>query len=68
VLEVDDALGSAEATGSSGVICAAEQGGVAISPGAGGWQSAKAANARAKVKAMAAPSLFKVFMVFSFGW
>ena len=52
VLEVDDSLGSAEATGSSGVICALEHGGELTSPGAGGTQSAKAANANMNVKAM----------------
>ena len=65
-LEMDDSLGSAEATGSSGVVCALEHGGEFISPGAGGRQSANAANAKANVRAMAAPSLFRVFMVFSF--
>jgi len=67
-LEVDDSLGSAEATGSSGVICALEHGGECISPGSGGRQSAKAANANMNVKAMTPTSVFKVFMVFSFGW
>ena len=67
-LEVDDALGSAEATGSSGVICAPEHGGDCISPGAGGTQSAKAANANMNVKTMTPTSIFKVFMVLSFGW
>ena len=60
-LEVDESLGSAEATGSSGVVCALEHGGEFISPGAGGRQSANAANAKANVRAMAAPSLFRVF-------
>ena len=65
---MDGPLGSAEATGSSGVIWALEHGGVLIMPGSGGKQSAKAANAKTNVKAMAAPNLFRVFMVFSFGW
>ncbi len=67
-LEVDESLGSAEANGSSGVIGAAEHGGECTSPGSGGTQSAKAANANMNVKAMTPTSLFKVFMVFSFGW
>ena len=67
-LEVDESLGSAEANGSSGVIGAAEHGGECTSPGSGGTQSAKAANANTNVKAMTPTSLFKVFMVFSFGW
>ena len=67
-LEVDDSLGSAEAAGSSGVIWALEHGGDCISPGAGGTQSAKAANANTNVRAMTPISLFKVFMVFSFDW
>ena len=67
-LEVDESLGSDEATGLSGVICAPEHGGEFIIPGSGGTQSAKAANANTKVKAMTPTNLFKVFMVFSFGW
>ena len=67
-LEVDESLGSAEANGSSGVIGAAEHGGECTSPGSGGTQSAKAANANMNVKAMTPTSLCKVFMVFSFGW
>ena len=66
-LEVDDSLGSADVTGSSGVVWALEQGGVCIMPGSGGWQSASADNAKTNVRAMAAPNLFRVFMVFSFG-
>ena len=67
-LEVDESPGSAEATGSSGVICAPEHGGLFTSPGFGGTQSARVANANSDVRAMTPTSLFKVFMVFSFGW
>jgi hypothetical protein len=67
-LEVGDSLGSAGATGSSGVIWALEQGGVSIMPGIGGWQSARADNAKANIRAMAAANVFRCFMVFSLGY